>query len=129
MDIAMHDADRVRFCECGQHAGRDNERLLEVELTASQSVAQALAVESLHDEVRLTRLGGPCVVAGDDGVVSEPLYRRQVSLESAAVFRGRRSESLHRDPLAGLPVASPEGGAGRICRDRCLEGIATAEHY
>ena len=105
LDVAVHDADRVREAEALGDAADERDGLRRGELAALQAGGEILALEPLHREV------GPAVVVAvrdvaDDRVVPQRREEPRLTQEARGVaLAGVRAEELDRDEAARRAVA------------------------
>ena len=126
--VAMHDAVRVRVFERVGDLRTDRGHLARRErATRLDDVAQALANDQLHHEVRAVRVFARVVDRHHVRVV-EARRRPRLVAEALARPLQRRRRQLHRDPAVEEHVARGEDLAHAADSQQLLEPVAAAEH-
>ncbi len=103
LEVAVDDARGVRSGERLGGADRERHDLGEGQPRSREPRREALALEPLHDQVRLLRLEPVGEVTDDPGVI-EPREARRLALEALQILDAAAVEHLDRDALAGLPI-------------------------
>jgi hypothetical protein len=107
LDVAMDHAARVRCADRLRHPPRELQALGRRQREPHHALAERLAVDPLHREPHARVVGAVGDVAHDPRV-PQPRQHADLAREPLARLPRLAPEHLHRDPLAGAPVARAE---------------------
>jgi hypothetical protein len=121
LDVAMNDPARVRGAERLGHVPRDRHRIADRERPAREALAQILAVEPLHHEVRLAALGRAVRERAHDARVAHGLEQLRLARETCDLLLAARKQDLHRRGRSGVAIDGAEDPPHPAGRSRALD--------
>jgi hypothetical protein len=119
LDVAMHDAARMRGVESVGNLDADIEELVYRERAAGDSLAQSLAFEQFHDEKRLAIMFADIVDRADSRVI-QGRGRASFALEAFErewISSEIRGEELQRDRASQTRIFRAENLAHAAAAD------------
>ena len=121
LEVAVHDAVRVRLCERRGDRRHHEDRVLDRERRGGEAVRQRLAVDPLHGEERRAGRRRAVEHVAYDGRVPERREERRLTLEADVALRALFVQDLERDGFAREPIHRAVHGAHRAVARGALD--------